>query len=106
MSLSRNTASYFPRPRLRSQTTMSMTAPTIRVAGHHDACRAWARPNIQLRVSFIVSLHHGLEEERLMTVEKKRSGLERRSRSTSMPLGSCEASLDALDAVLGGILSY
>ena len=24
-----NTASYFPRPRLRSQTTMSMTAPTI-----------------------------------------------------------------------------
>jgi hypothetical protein len=28
MSFSRNAASYFPRPRLRSQTTMSMTAPT------------------------------------------------------------------------------
>ena len=30
MSFSRNAASYFPRPRPRSQTTMSMTAPTIR----------------------------------------------------------------------------
>ena len=27
ISFSRNAASYFPRPRLRSQTTMSMTAP-------------------------------------------------------------------------------
>ena len=32
ISFSRNAASYFPRPRLRSQTTMSMTAPTIGVA--------------------------------------------------------------------------
>ena len=32
ISFSRNAASYFPRPRLRSHTTMSMTAPTIRVA--------------------------------------------------------------------------
>jgi hypothetical protein len=31
MSFSRKIASYFPRPRLRSQTTMSMTAPTIGV---------------------------------------------------------------------------
>jgi hypothetical protein len=30
MSFSRNTTSYFPRPRLRSQTTLSMTVPTQR----------------------------------------------------------------------------
>ena len=35
MSFSRNAASYFPRPRLRSQTTMSMTAPTIGGGAHH-----------------------------------------------------------------------
>jgi hypothetical protein len=29
MSFSRNASSYFPRPRLRSQTTTSMTGPTI-----------------------------------------------------------------------------
>ena len=29
ISFSRNAASYFPRPRLRSQTTMSMTAPEL-----------------------------------------------------------------------------
>jgi hypothetical protein len=39
MSFSRNAASYFPRPRLRSQTTMSMTAPLLTVAGHHDPCQ-------------------------------------------------------------------
>src|SRR6516165_8523383 len=38
MSFSRNAASYFPRPRLRSQTTTSMTAPLFRVARHHDPC--------------------------------------------------------------------
>ena len=32
ISFSRNAASYFPRPRLRSQTTMSMTAP------HNQGC--------------------------------------------------------------------
>ena len=32
MSFSRKIASYFPRPRLRSQTTMSMTGPTIGAA--------------------------------------------------------------------------
>ena len=35
ISFSRNAASYFPRPRLRSQTTMSMRAPTIRGGAHH-----------------------------------------------------------------------
>ena len=35
ISFSRNAASYFPRPRLRSQTTMSMTAPQLGVAAHH-----------------------------------------------------------------------
>ena len=35
ISFSRNAASYFPRPRLRSQTTTSMTAPTIRGGAHH-----------------------------------------------------------------------
>ena len=35
MSFSRKAASYFPRPRLRSQTTMSMTAPTIGGGAHH-----------------------------------------------------------------------
>src|SRR6476619_269748 len=34
MSFSR-IASYLPRPRLRSQSTMSMTAPLLRVAAHH-----------------------------------------------------------------------
>jgi hypothetical protein len=34
-SFSRKTASYFPRPRLRNQTTMSMTAPTIGDGVHH-----------------------------------------------------------------------
>ena len=37
MSFSRNAASYLPRPRLRSQTTMSMTALKPRVAAHHRA---------------------------------------------------------------------
>ena len=35
MSFSRNAASYFPRPRLRSQTTTSMRAPTISGGTHH-----------------------------------------------------------------------
>jgi Adenylate and Guanylate cyclase catalytic domain len=35
ISFSRNAASYFPRPRLRSQTTMSITAPTIGGGVHH-----------------------------------------------------------------------
>jgi hypothetical protein len=33
------TASYFPRPRLRSQTTMSMMTPLLTVAAHHDPCQ-------------------------------------------------------------------
>ena len=33
--LSRNAASYSSRPRLRSQTTTSMTAPTISGGAHH-----------------------------------------------------------------------
>ena len=33
----RKTASYFPRPRLRSQTTMSMMAPLLTVAARHRA---------------------------------------------------------------------
>ena len=37
MSFSRKTASYFPRPKLRSQTTTSMTAPTI--SGAHIMVR-------------------------------------------------------------------
>jgi hypothetical protein len=37
ISFSRKTASYFPRPRLRSQTAMSMMAPKLRVAAHHRA---------------------------------------------------------------------
>jgi len=35
ISFSRNAASYFPRPRLRSQTTTPVTAPLLRVAAHH-----------------------------------------------------------------------
>ena len=35
ISFSRNAASYFPRPRLRSQTTTSMAAPTIGGGAHH-----------------------------------------------------------------------
>ena len=42
---SRNAASYFPRPRLRSQTTTSMTAPTISGGVHHPPakreCPGW-----------------------------------------------------------------
>ena len=45
ISFSRNAASYFPRPRLRSQTTMSMTAPTIGGGAHHllgkRGCPGW-----------------------------------------------------------------
>jgi hypothetical protein len=44
-AFSRKIASYLPRPRLRSQTTMSMTAPTIGVGVHHVAgirgCPGW-----------------------------------------------------------------
>ena len=39
ISFSRKTASYFPRPRLRSQTTMSIMAPKLRIAAHHRAVR-------------------------------------------------------------------
>ena len=39
MSFSRNAASYFPRPRLRSQTTMSIAAPTISGGAHHGSAR-------------------------------------------------------------------
>src|ERR1700722_9566843 len=38
--LSRNAASYSSRPRLRSQTTTSMTAPLLRVAAHHRLSNA------------------------------------------------------------------
>ena len=79
ISLSRNAASYFLRPRLRSQTTTSIGAPLSRVAAHHDPCLGWMHPDIQLHASFIVSLHHGLEEERSMTVDEKRRGSQRRS---------------------------
>ena len=45
MSFSRKAASYFPRPRLRSQTMMSMTAPTISGGAHHlpgkRGCPGW-----------------------------------------------------------------
>jgi hypothetical protein len=45
MSFSRNAASYFPRPRLRSQTTMSMATPTIGGGVHHllgkRGCPGW-----------------------------------------------------------------
>ena len=37
ISFSRNAASYFPRPRLRSQTTMSMTGPRFLLAAYHPA---------------------------------------------------------------------
>jgi hypothetical protein len=37
LSFSRKTGSYFPRPRLRSQTTTSMGSPKLRVAAHHHA---------------------------------------------------------------------
>jgi hypothetical protein len=69
----------FSGPRLRSQTTTSIGAPLSRVAVHHGPCPGWMQPDIQLHVSFIVSLHHGLEEERPMTVEEKRRGFQRRS---------------------------
>ena len=45
ISFSRNAASYFPRPRLRSQTTTSMRAPTISGGTHHvpgkQGCLGW-----------------------------------------------------------------
>ena len=45
ISFSRNAASYFPRPRLRSQTTMSMTVPTIGGGAYHlpgkRGCPGW-----------------------------------------------------------------
>ena len=37
ISFSRKTASYFPRPRLRSQTTMSMGTPRFVFAAYHPA---------------------------------------------------------------------
>ena len=37
ISFSRNAASYFPRPRLRSQTTMSMMRPRLLLAPYHPA---------------------------------------------------------------------
>ena len=37
ISFSRNAASYFPRPRLRSQTTMSMGTPGLLLAAYHPA---------------------------------------------------------------------
>ena len=40
ISFSRNAASYFPRPRLRSQTTMSMMAPELRLGAYHR----WSGP--------------------------------------------------------------
>ena len=44
-SPARNAASYCPRPRLRSQTTMSMMAPTIAGGVHHPpgkrGCPGW-----------------------------------------------------------------
>ena len=43
--LSRKTSSFFARPRLRSQTTMSMGGPTIRGGAHHhpgnQECPGW-----------------------------------------------------------------
>ena len=39
ISFSRNAASYFPRPRLRSQTTMSMLAPATGGCAHHGLPR-------------------------------------------------------------------
>jgi hypothetical protein len=45
ISFSRKAASYFSRPRLRNQTTMSMTAPTIGGGVHHLSgkreCPGW-----------------------------------------------------------------
>ena len=45
MSFSRNAVSYLPRPKLRSQTTMSMMAPTISGGVHHlpgkQGCPGW-----------------------------------------------------------------
>ena len=40
ISFSRNAASYFPRPRLRSQTTMSMTSNLRAAADHRPLLRA------------------------------------------------------------------
>ena len=45
ISFSRNAASYFPRPRLRSQTTTSMMAPELRLGAYHRRSgpeRSWA----------------------------------------------------------------
>ena len=45
ISFSRNAASYFPRPRLRSQTTTSMMAPELRLGAYHRWSgpeRSWA----------------------------------------------------------------
>src|ERR1700730_12343607 len=45
ISFWRNTASYCPRPRLRSQTTTSMMAPELRLGAYHrrrGSERSWA----------------------------------------------------------------
>ena len=49
ISFSRNAASYFPRPRLRSQTTMSMTGPTI--GGQHIIC--WGSEGVQAGIGVL-----------------------------------------------------
>jgi hypothetical protein len=56
ISFSRNAASYFPRPRLCSQTTMSMMAPKFRVARYHDLCppgvSSWSTMSLEMHVHF------------------------------------------------------
>jgi hypothetical protein len=46
ISFSRKTASYFPRPRLRSQTNVHDGAP-IRVAAHHGPCLKGCLPGYE-----------------------------------------------------------
>ena len=58
ISFSQNAASYFPRPRLRSQLATSMTVPKLSSEAHHrpgerhcPGHRAWARNQVALRRS-------------------------------------------------------
>ena len=58
ISFSRNAASYFPRPRLRSQTTTSMMRPRLLLAAYHPAsgaARSWEASGFGKARGFLAS---------------------------------------------------
>jgi len=83
ISLSRKAASYRPRPRLRSQTTMSMTGTQLRVASHHRPARRGC-PERPPYVRFTPKSRHWLTAQRCPLCAKSRHhcGLEVEGAST------------------------